>query len=162
MEHSALQDGALRVAFLTACGRAELGLALQHHPDSPYRDTHDHPVADHVAAIRRSIAEAGAIIAALRDNDLPAEQRGPFASYVEACAGYLGQELAPACDALLAGDFGEANKHLHCQGAPLSICAAGAAGPSAQAGEAEQTLVNLSVILGISLAASTVWIGTHL
>lgn len=161
MEHAAFCNAVIRLVFLTACARTELCQALQHHPDSPYGDRSEHPVADHVDALRRSADEAGAIIAALRSDDLPSEQRRQVRMYVEACERYLNQGLIPACDALAAGDYQEANRHLHCKVAPVPLDPLDEAESAGQAGEAEQTLVNLSVILGLSIAASTLWVGTH-
>lgn len=162
MEHPAPRDdAAIRVAFLTACGRAELCQALLHHPASPYPDREDHPVADHIESVRRGVVEARAIIAGLRDHALPSGQQGQLGAYVEACDRYLSEGLIPACDALLAGDYQAANKHLHHKDPSVFAGPDKDAESPGQAGEAEQTLLNLSVILGISIAASTLWIGAH-
>lgn len=157
MEPSTVHENILKIAIYAASNRAEFFQALQHHPDSPYRDQHDHPVTDHIDVIRRNIADVGEIIGALLDEDLTREQKSQLDRYVDERNAYIDNGLSPACAAILEGNYRKANEIFLEKALPLSLAAIHEAKRFTRISQAEQTLLNLSAIFGVAMVAAAVW-----
>ncbi len=92
--------------------RAQVMLALQHNPASSFAKYHDHPVTMHTDAIARNRDEITAIWTEFAKRDLTPAERQQADKYVAARARYVGEGLVPARQALLDGQFDNANEIL--------------------------------------------------
>ena len=123
MESLKIYEKILKASILTANSRGELFQALQHAPDSPFRDMHPHPVTDHIDAINRNRDEVAAIIAGIVNHKLTDQQRVQMDKYLAEHEQFLKEGLEPACAAILAGDYRKANEILVNRAWPQSIIA---------------------------------------
>ena len=123
MESLKIYEKILKASILAANSRGELFQALQHAPDSPFKDMHSHPVMDHIEAISRNREEMDAIIASIVNHDLTDEQREQMAKYQAEHEEFVNGGLEPACAAVLAGDYRKANDILLNRAWPQSIIA---------------------------------------
>ncbi|MBI4754496.1 MAG: Tar ligand binding domain-containing protein [Betaproteobacteria bacterium] len=89
--------------------RSQVMLGLQHAPDSPYRAMHDHPLAAHAHATLANQREIDALREEYEKRSLGAEERPLAKAFFEARERYVREGIAPAREALLAGDFARAN-----------------------------------------------------
>jgi len=101
-----------RVMLLMNENRAQVALALQHSPDSPFAKMHDHPLTLHTDNIVKNRDEITAIVAEYKQHNLTAEEQVLADKYGEARAQYVKEGLAVAREAVLAGDFTKANETL--------------------------------------------------
>jgi len=101
-----------RIMLLMNENRAQVALALQHSPDSPFARMHDHPVTLHTDNIVKNRDEITAIVAEYKQHNLTAEEQALADKYAEIRAQYVKEGLAVAREAVLAGDFNKANEIL--------------------------------------------------
>lgn len=108
-----------RVSNLLAENRTQVALALQHDPSLPVARLHDHPITLHLDAIsanRERITEA---LAQLDKLQLSEEAKKRLGAVNEARNQFVEQGLAPAADALRAGNYFEAARLLTSRMNPL-------------------------------------------
>jgi aerotaxis receptor len=98
-----------RISTLMSDNSRQVMLALQHNPANPFSKLHDHPVTLHTDAIVKNRDEITALVADLEKRDLGEGLKPLLASYAEARKAYVGEGLVPAREALLAGDYDQAN-----------------------------------------------------
>ncbi len=98
-----------RISTLMSDNSRQVMLALQHNPANPFAKYHDHPMTVHTDAIVQNRDEITALVAELDKRDLGEQLKPLLASYAEARKAYVGEGLAPAREALLAGDYDQAN-----------------------------------------------------
>jgi len=101
-----------RIMLLMNENRAQVALALQHSPDSPFSKMHDHPLTMHTDSIIKNRDEITAIVAEYKQHNLTPEEQALADKYGEARAQYVKEGLVAAREALLAGDFNKANEIL--------------------------------------------------
>ncbi|MCX7897623.1 MAG: methyl-accepting chemotaxis protein [Rhodocyclaceae bacterium] len=85
-------------------------LGLQHDPVSPFVKMHDHPLEAHTDAILKNQEALARLIEELEKRLVEPEWKEKLAAYREARASYVQEGLLPAREALLKGDFLEANR----------------------------------------------------
>ena len=98
-----------RISTLMSDNSRQVLLSLQHNPTSPFIKLHDHPVTLHTDAIVRNRDEISALVAELEKRDLGEDLKPLLASYAEARKAYVSEGLVPAREAILAGEFDQAN-----------------------------------------------------
>lgn len=101
-----------RIMLLMNENRAQILLALQHNADSPFAKMHDHPLTLHTDNIIKNRDEITAIWDEYQKRDLTPEERTLAEKYTEARKIYVKEGLIPAREALLAGDYNQANEIL--------------------------------------------------
>ena len=101
-----------RIMLLMNENRAQVALALQHSPDSPFLKMHDHPLTMHTDNIVKNRDEITAIVDAYKQHDLTPEERVLADKYAAARGQYVKEGLVAAREAVLAGDFTKANETL--------------------------------------------------
>jgi methyl-accepting chemotaxis protein len=100
------------VMLLMNENRAQVMLALQHSPDSPFSKMHDHPLTLHTDSIIKNRDKITAIIAEYKQHNLTPEEQALAEKFAEARAHYVKEGLVAAREALLAGDFSQTNEIL--------------------------------------------------
>ncbi len=98
-----------RISTLMSDNSRQVMLALQHNPASPFAKMHDHPVTLHTDAIVKNRDEITALVAELERRDLGEDFEFLLAQYTEARKAYVNEGLMPARQAILAGDYDQAN-----------------------------------------------------
>jgi len=101
-----------RIMLLMNENRAQILLALQHNADSPFAKMHDHPLTLHTDNIIKNRDEITAIWDEYQKRDLTPEERSLAEKYTEARKIYVKEGLILAREALLAGDYNQANEIL--------------------------------------------------
>jgi PAS domain S-box-containing protein len=92
--------------------RAQVMLALQHNSTNPFYKMHDHPLTAHTDAIVKNRDEITALWEEFKKREMTPEQRAQAEKYSAARTRYVTEGLAPAREALLAGDYDKANEIL--------------------------------------------------
>jgi hypothetical protein len=154
VEAQILYEKMLKEAALVSRGRAELLEAVQHHPDSPYKEQHAHPLGDHIEAVRRDVNSGTAILDEILRSDLTGRQRRQIEKYAAERKNYLENGLLPACEALLAGRYDRANEILLYEARPLYMPVFEDGGNMGDVGSAERTVYTLSLFFGTAMALS--------
>lgn len=157
MESLKIYQKILKASILAANSRGELFQALQHAPDSPFKDMHSHPVTDHIDAIARNRDEINALIAGIVNHDLTDEQRAPMDKYQAEHDEFVKGGLEPACAAILAGDYRKANEILLNRAWPQSIISLDEADSFGQTTFGEKVVYSLSAT-AISVVVAIVMI----
>ncbi len=98
-----------RISRLMADNRAQILLSLQHDPKGAYAKLHDHPLNAHTDAIERTLQEATALWDEYYKHIRSDEHRRLADEYAEARKKYVSEALRPARQAILDGNFVEAN-----------------------------------------------------
>lgn len=98
-----------RISTLMSDNSRQVLLGLQHNPASPFVRLHDHPLTLHTDAIIKNRDEMESLVAELERRELGAKVKPLLAQYAEARQAYLTEGLMPAREALLAGEFEQAN-----------------------------------------------------
>ncbi len=98
-----------RIMLLMNDNRAQVMLALQHQPGSPFVKMHEHPIALHTDAVAANRDEITAIVAEYRKRSLTPEEQALADRYAEARGRYVEEGLKASREALLAGDYERAN-----------------------------------------------------
>jgi len=101
-----------RVMLLMNENRGQVMLALQHNPDNPLARLHNHPLTVHTDAIAKNRDEITALWAEYVKRNLSPAERALAERYAAARGRYVQEGLVPARAALLAGDYGTANRLL--------------------------------------------------
>ena len=101
-----------QVTKLMNDNRAQVMLALQHRPGGSYASMHDHGVTMHTDTIVRNREQISALVADLQARDLGPEVKRLLDRYVETRDVFVNNGLKPAREAILAGDFDQANRVL--------------------------------------------------
>lgn len=148
MESAAIYEKVIREVILMTSSRGELLQAVQHHPDSPYKNMHQHPVTDHIEAVRNNIRQVTAIIDDIVSLKLTEQQRRQMDHYIEERNRYVNEGLNPACSAILDGEYDKANEVLLSKALPLCNLAVHEAESFGNVGMVEQTVCTLSLIFG--------------
>ncbi|MBL8473890.1 MAG: Tar ligand binding domain-containing protein [Rhodocyclaceae bacterium] len=92
--------------------RAQVMLALQHNPESPFAKLHDHPVDKHLDAIAKNRDEITSIVEAFAKRQLNADERSLLDQYAAARTHYVKDGLAVAVGQIRAGDYMTATRTL--------------------------------------------------
>ncbi|MBN9421265.1 MAG: hypothetical protein BGO63_00135 [Candidatus Accumulibacter sp. 66-26] len=116
-----------RIMLLMNDNRAQVMLALQHQPGSPFVKMHEHPIALHTDAIAANRDEITAIVAEYRKRSLTPEEQALADRYAAARGRYVEEGLKASREALLAGDYESANLLLLSKVNPLYAEAAASA-----------------------------------
>jgi len=116
-----------RIMLLMNDNRAQVMLALQHQPGSPFVKMHEHPIALHTDAIAANRDEITAIVAEYRKRSLTPEEHELADRYAAARGRYVEEGLKASREALLAGDYESANLLLLSKVNPLYAEAAASA-----------------------------------
>ena len=98
-----------RIMLLMNDNRAQVMLALQHKPDSPFVKMHDHPVTMHTDNIAKNRDEITTIVEEYKKRDLTQEEKVLADKYAAARARFVTEGLMGASEAILAGDYDKAN-----------------------------------------------------
>jgi aerotaxis receptor len=98
-----------RIMVRMGDNRAQIMLGLQHDPAGVLSAMHDHPLAAHTDAVARNRDEITAIWQDYMKRDLSGEERRLAENYATARGRYV-EALGSAVEALLAGDFRQANQ----------------------------------------------------
>ena len=106
-----------KITALMNENRAQVMLALQHNAANPFSTMHDHPLTMHTDAIVKNRDEITAQWEEFKKRELAPEQQAQAEKYYTARTRYVKEGLAPAREALLAGDYDKTNeillKHLN-------------------------------------------------
>ena len=106
-----------KITALMNENRAQVMLALQHNAANPFSTMHDHPLTTHTDAIVKNRDEITAQWEEFKKRELAPEQQAQAEKYYAARTRYVKEGLAPAREALLAGDYDKTNeillKHLN-------------------------------------------------
>ncbi|MFN3883634.1 MAG: methyl-accepting chemotaxis protein [Rhodocyclaceae bacterium] len=116
-----------RITTLMSDNSRQVMLGLQHNPASSLSKLHDHPVTLHTDTIVKNRDEITALVAELDKRDLGENLMPLLARYAQARKAYVSEGLMPAREALLAGDYDQANLILQNKVNPLYVKAAGLA-----------------------------------
>ncbi|PKO53759.1 MAG: diguanylate cyclase, partial [Betaproteobacteria bacterium HGW-Betaproteobacteria-21] len=111
LEHATAAQHVERILILMGDNRAQLLLAMQHSPDSPFVALHDHATSMHTDAVVRNASTIDAIWTAYlarRDEDMATLDR----SFVDARSRFMQEGLLPVRDLIIAGQFYQANEKL--------------------------------------------------
>lgn len=114
-----------RIMLLMNDNRAQIMLALQHQPNSPFVDMHDHPVTMHTDAIIKNRDEITAIVEEYKKRELTPEEMALAEKYAASRTQFVTEGLADAREALLAGEYASANRILLTKINPLYRTAVG-------------------------------------
>ncbi len=114
-----------RIMLLMNDNRAQVMLALQHQPGSPFVDMHDHPVSMHTDAIIKNRDEITAIVEEYKTRTLTPEEQTLAGKYAASRAQFVAEGLVAAREAILAGDYPAANQILLTKINPLYRTAVG-------------------------------------
>jgi aerotaxis receptor len=101
-----------RITTLMAQNRAQVMLGIQHDPGNAFAKMHDHPLSLHTDTIAKNRDEITALLKDLQMREFPADIVQRFENFNQARQEFVDQGLAPARQALLAGQFEEANRIL--------------------------------------------------
>jgi len=114
-----------RIMLLMNDNRAQIMLALQHQPNSPFADMHDHPVSMHTDAIVKNRDEITAIVEEYKKRELTPEEMALAEKYAVSRSQFVTEGLAAAREAILAGEYSSANRILLTKINPLYRTAVG-------------------------------------
>ncbi len=117
-EHASAATDIERIMTLMSDNRAQILLALQHSPDSPFAKLHDHPVATHTDAVTANIQKISEIWTAYLARTGP-EMAQLNQAYADARGRFVNEGLVPAREAIIAGSFYAANEKVLSQVNPL-------------------------------------------
>lgn len=92
--------------------RSELLLALQHDPESPFIDLHNHPVQQHMDAVDRSREHSRSIWAQLETQTFTAQDQQLIDGLQVQIAELLNDGVEPVLKAILAQDYYRANERI--------------------------------------------------
>ena len=98
-----------RITALMSENRGQVMLALQHNAANPFSKLHDHPVTLHTDAIAKNRDEITALADELAKKDIGAALKPLVERYSEARAAFVKEGLLPARQAMLDGQYDEAN-----------------------------------------------------
>jgi aerotaxis receptor len=98
-----------RMVTLMGDNRSQVMLGLQHSPDSPFLKMHDHPLAMHVDATLNNREAIEAARAEYLKHDITPEEKALADAFFAARDTFSKEGVAPARDALKAGEFQKAN-----------------------------------------------------
>lgn len=101
-----------RIATLMADNRAQVALALQHDSKSQFAGSHDHSVDQHTDAIIKNRDQITELTNKLQGIEFANDVRGVLEAYLQARTAYVNEGLVPARQALLEGNFTQANRIL--------------------------------------------------
>ena len=113
-----------RIGKLMADNRAHIMLGVQHDSSGPNAALHDHPVSVHTDAVDKNIAEITKLWEEYGKHIKSDEHRSMAEAYAAARKLYVGEGLKPARQALLDGNFAQANAILAKQVDPNYVAAA--------------------------------------
>ena len=108
------------IMFLIAENRAEIMLALQHDPSAPTSALHDHPVTKHFDKIASNTAKLDEYLDDMAKTTFTDKGRKVLKDLSEARAAYANEGIAPAMEAIKAGDFHSGSKLLLSKINPLT------------------------------------------
>jgi len=94
-----------KIGYLMTENRAQVALALQHDPSSPFSALHSHPLEQHTDAILKNRDEISAIWNRYMKRQLSGEERSMAEAFAAARIRYAEEGLAAAVEALAAGDY---------------------------------------------------------
>jgi len=101
-----------KITVLMNENRAQVALALQHNAANPFAKMHDHPLTMHTDTIVKNRDEITALWDEFKKCEMTPEQQAQAEKYFAARTRYVKEGLAPAREALLAGDYDKANEIL--------------------------------------------------
>ena len=103
---------AARMVEQTSDNRAQVMLALQHSPDNPYHNQHDHAVTMHLDAMRNGIATIEQLRSQLQDSVLDAQAQPLMSAFLSSLRQLSDDGIAPALAAMSVQDFDGAQRLL--------------------------------------------------
>ena len=157
-----------RIMGLMNENRLQLALALQHDPQNPLRNLHDHPITMHTDAVLKNRDEITALWESYNKSEHTAAEATLLDEFSTLRTQYVKDGLQPTREALLAGDFTLAQQTLVKQVGPYYRNASGKADELLQLNmhEAEaiylqadtrgrwiMTVAAFGMLFGIALAA---------
>jgi len=101
-----------RIMLLMNDNRGQIMLALQHNPENYFSRMHEHPVTLHTDLIAKNRDEITAIVEEYKSRDLTTEEKSLADKYAAARAQFVSEGLKAANDAILAGEYNQANEIL--------------------------------------------------
>ncbi|MHB1590672.1 MAG: methyl-accepting chemotaxis protein [Sulfuricella sp.] len=101
-----------RIMLLMNENRSQIMLALQHNPESAFAKMHDHPVGLHTDTMIKNRDEITSLWQDYIKRNLTPEERALADKYAAVRGQYATEGLAAAREAILAGDFNQANEIL--------------------------------------------------
>jgi methyl-accepting chemotaxis protein len=101
-----------KVMLLMNDNRSQVMLALQHDPNNPLSKLHNHPLTVHTDTILKNRDEISVIWQDYSRHASSAEEKSLADKYSEDRSKYISEGLAPAREALLAGEFQKSNEIL--------------------------------------------------
>ena len=108
-----------RIMILMNDNRTQVLLGLQHDDANPLSQMHDHPVVMHTGAVVKNGEEISGLIKQLESHSFPPEIAKPLAVFVEARGAFVSNGLKSAREAMLEGNYNEANRITLLQVNPL-------------------------------------------
>ena len=101
-----------KITVLMGENRSQVMLGLQHNPASSFSKMHDHELALHADTIIKNRDEITVLWEEFKKCEMTPELRAQAEKYYAARTRYVKEGLAPAREALLAGEFDRANEIL--------------------------------------------------
>lgn len=101
-----------KISLLMNDNRSQVMLALQHDASNPLSKLHDHPLTVHIDLIVKNRDQITAAWQEYLKHPLSTEEKSLADKYSEDRSRYLTEGLEPAREALLAGEFQQANEIL--------------------------------------------------
>ncbi len=108
-----------KIQLLMSENRAQIALAVQHAPDNPSARLQQHPLSLHTDAISRNAEEINKLWREVESKNLSGEINELAQEFIKTRAAYVKQGIFPAQQALLAGNYNQANSLLLNQINPL-------------------------------------------
>ena len=151
-----------RIMLLMNENRSQIMLALQHNPENALAKMHDHPVGLHTDTMVKNRDEITAVWQDYTKRDLTPEERALADKYAAARGQYVTEGLAAAREAILAGNFNQANEILHKKINPLYTAASAEADAllkqtlAAAKAEYEQALARYEIIRNLAVGGAII------
>jgi aerotaxis receptor len=101
-----------KILVLLGDNRAQIALGLQHSPDNVFSKMHDHPLAKHLDATRANREEINRNLEELVSRAVSPTERDLARKLADSRERFSREGVAPARDALQAGEFAKANELL--------------------------------------------------
>lgn len=106
-----------QVMLLLGENRSQIMLALQHAPTNPYLSLHDHQVSLHIDNTLKNKQDIDRLLGVISQLPMTEREKALMSDFAAAREAFSRQGIAPARDALKAGQFDEANlillKHIN-------------------------------------------------
>jgi len=101
-----------KMVHLLGDNRSQIMLGIQHNPENPHSNLHDHPVDVHIDATLKNREQIESLRAEYLKHRIDEQERTLVESFFKARDAYSAEGVSQARDALKAGDYGKASELL--------------------------------------------------